>query len=55
MKKPQPKPAHKPQPRSPRPSYPTEQAVNRIMAILRPLSPDERAQVLRSVAAYYQG
>lgn len=49
------KPTHKPAPRAPRPSYPTEQAVNRIIAILRPLNAEERGRVLRSVGAYYQG
>lgn len=42
------------QPRAPRPSYPTEQAVNRIISILRPLTAEERTRVLRSVGAYYQ-
>lgn len=54
MKKPTTKPRSNPTPRAPRPSYPIEQALNRIVAILRPLSPGERAQVLRSVSAYYQ-
>lgn len=49
------KPVRKPQPRAPRPSYPVEQALNRVVAILRPLSAEERGQVLRSVNAYYQG
>lgn len=49
------RPVRKPQPRAPRPSYPVEQALNRVVAILRPLSAEERGQVLRSVNAYYQG
>lgn len=52
MKKPQPRPA--PKPRAPRVADSTSSALNRIVAILRPLSQSERAQVLRSVAAYYQ-
>lgn len=48
-----PKPATKTT-HAPRVADPTGDALRRIVAVLRPLSPGERSQVLRSVAAYYQ-
>jgi hypothetical protein len=52
MKKPQPKPA--PKPRTARPQDPANVALRRIVEILRPLSPEKRTQVMRTIAAFYQ-
>lgn len=41
-------------PRTVRPQDPTNAALRRIVEILRPLKPEQRAQVMRTIAAFYQ-